>query len=109
MINYEPSKFEIEHSLIQKAVRRDNVELVEKLFKYLLANNQKNWLKDRLVVMVYEECWSYAEKLDIICSDGKLLEQYKFLTSTIKNKNACGLAELALKSSEGKLSFQCCR
>lgn len=98
----EPSKYEIEHSLIQKAVRRGNVELVEKVFNYLQSQQGSKWLKDRLLVIAYEECWPYAEKIYLPCSDYDLLQHYKNITLSVKNKNACGLAELAMKQKDGK-------
>lgn len=102
MDNREPSKFEIEHSLLQKAVRRGNVELVEKVFNYLLSQQGSKWLKDRLLVIAYEECWPYAEKIYLPCNDYELLQHYKNITLNIKNKNACGLADLAMKLKGGK-------
>ena len=42
-----PSKFELERSLLQKAVRRGNEYVIEKVFKYLLLNDKKSWLKKR--------------------------------------------------------------
>ncbi len=102
MFDYDPSPYEVEHSLIQKAVRRGSTELVEKVFNYLIGKGQRNWLKNRLVVIAYEECWTYANELDISCSDHKLLQQFLALASTVKNKNADGLADLALKLYKGK-------
>lgn len=99
-----PSKFELERSLLQKAVRRGNEYVIEKVFKYLLLNDRKPWLKNRLVVMGYEECWTFADKINIYCKDYELLEQYKTLARTIKNKNADGLADLARKLNEYEYS-----
>jgi len=94
------SKFELERSLLQKAVRRGNEYVVDKVFRYLLLNDNKLWLKKRLVVMGYEECWAFADKLNTNCSNYELLQQYKALSSKMKNKNADGLAGLARKLNE---------
>jgi hypothetical protein len=102
MFDYDASPYEVEHSLIQKAVRRGNVELVEKVFAYIFNKGQKKWLQDRLAVMAYEECWTYANELDYSAKNPKLLQQYKSLATTIKNKNADGLADLAIKLHKGK-------
>jgi hypothetical protein len=99
---YKSSPHGPERSLLQKAVRRGNVDLVKKVFGYLLYKNDKNWLKERLVVMEYEECWTNANLQLYPKQSYKLLEEYKTLTKTIKNKNADGLADLAIKSLEGK-------
>lgn len=102
MYDYDASPYEVEHSLIQKAVRRGNEELVEKVFAYIFNKGQTKWLQDRLAVMAYEECWTYANELDYTAKNPKLLQQYKNLTTTIKNKNADGLADLAIKLHKGK-------
>jgi hypothetical protein len=95
MYDFEPSPFLIEHSLIQKAVRRGNVELVEKVFKYLLNVSGHDWLRNRLAVIGYEECWPFADQLDFTCNDYKLLGQYKAIACKVKNKDCDGLAYLA--------------
>lgn len=100
MYNIEPSPYLIEHSLIQKAVRRGNVELVEKVFTYLLNNNGRKWLRDRLAVIGYEECWPYANTLDFTCTDPQLLEQYKAIACRVKNKDCDGLAYLAKRLNQ---------
>ena len=94
------SPFELERSLLQKAVRRGNEYVIDKVFRYLLLNDNKLWLKKRLVVMGYEECWTYANKININCSNYRLLQQYKSLSRKKKNKNADGLADLARKLNE---------
>jgi len=92
----EPSPNLPEHSLIQKAVRRGNVELVEKVFNYLInIDGQQHWLKNRLAVIGYEECWQYANTLNFTCNDYELLKQYKAFACKVKNKDCDGLAYLA--------------
>ena len=101
MYNIDPSPYLIEHSLIQKAVRRGNVELVEKVFNYLCdKKGQDKWLRNRLAVIGYEECWPYANELDYSCGDYKLLEQYKAITCRVKNKDCDGLAYLAKRLNQ---------
>ena len=92
---------EIIHSLLQKAVRRAEVELVAKLVKYLISIDDFTWLKNRLAVITYEECWTYGSQLYNDENQHKVLEQYLELTATVKNKNAAGLATLASKYHEG--------
>jgi hypothetical protein len=100
MYNDRPSPYLLEHSLLQKAVRRGNVELVEKVFKYLLNNGGRKWLRDRLAVIGYEECWPYADTLDFSCTDYELLNQYKAITCKVKNKDCDGLAYLAKRLNQ---------
>ncbi len=72
------------------------MELVEKVFKYLLnKKDQDNWLRNRLAVIGYEECWPYADTLDFSCTDYELLNQYKAIACKVKNKDCDGLAYLA--------------
>ncbi len=98
----EPSPNLLEHSLITKAVRRGNIELVEKVFKYLLSvKGQDKWLRNRLAVIGYEECWPYAYSLNFDCNDYQLLEQYKAIACRVKNKDCDGLAYLAKRLNQG--------
>ena len=90
------SPHEFERSLLQKAVRRGNEDLVEKVVNYLTVVGDQTWLKNRLVVMAYEECWMYAKELIL---DNKIMGQYKSLSRAVKNKNAAGLGALAVKNN----------
>lgn len=101
----EPSPNLIEHSLIQKAVRRGNVDLVEKVFKYILTTNSGDkWLRSRLAVIGYEECWPYANTLIFDCTDYQLLQQYKAIACKVKNKDCDGLAYLANRVNDREYS-----
>ena len=88
---------QVEHSLLQKAVRRGAIDVVEKVVKYLLSLGDSKWLHNRLPVMIYEECWPLGNQI----TSGNLLDQYVALARTIKNKDAAGLATLATKLHEG--------
>jgi len=100
LYNIEPIEHDIERSLFQKVVRRGNVDLTEKVFKYLLSKDQRGWLKKRLAVIGYEECWTYSNQLDYESKNNKLLEQYKTLACKVKNKNCDGLAYLAKRLNQ---------
>ncbi len=79
------SPHELERSLLQKAVRRGNEELTEKVVKYLTNVGDTIWLKNRFPIIVFEECWTYTGN------------HYNVLARTVKNKNAAGLGALAVK------------
>ncbi|MBL1215791.1 MAG: hypothetical protein HND52_20655 [Ignavibacteriae bacterium] len=83
---------QVERSLLQKAVRRGSVEVVEKTVKYLLSQKDSSWLHKRLPVMIYEECWPLGNQI----TNGNILNQYVRLAQTVKNKDAAGLATLAM-------------
>jgi len=96
MNDIESSPYAVEHSLITKAVRRGNIDLVEKTFNYLInIKGQRGWLVKRLAVIGYEECWQYANTINFKCTDEELLEQYKAFACKVKNKDCDGLAYLA--------------
>ncbi|MCB0732859.1 MAG: hypothetical protein KDC88_17695, partial [Ignavibacteriae bacterium] len=88
---------QVEHSLLQKAVRRGHVDVVDMVVKYLLSQGDSKWLKNRFAVLVYEECWPLGNQI----TSGNLLAQYIALSSTVKNKDTAGLASLAVKYHEG--------
>ena len=101
-MEYNPSPQNLERSLLQKAVRRGNVELVEKVVKYLISKGDFDWLRKRLAVITYEECWTLGTELRFDKNEHIIIEQYKNLALAVKNKNAAGLASLARKLSDGK-------
>jgi hypothetical protein len=81
------SLHELERSLLQKAVRRGNEELTEKVVKYLTDVGDTIWLRNRFPIIVFEECWTYTGL------------SYSILSRTVKNKNAAGLGALAVKNN----------
>jgi hypothetical protein len=95
------SENDIERSLLQKAVRRGNEAVVEKVIKYLFSVDDTAWLKKRLFVMIYEECWTLGNELTAT----NLTEDYKKITRSVKNKNAAGLASLAWHCKNGDLDI----
>lgn len=88
-------------SLLQKAVRRGNKELVQKVVLYLFSIQDHDWLRKRLAVIVFEECWTFANKLNFENKEEYILNQYLSLTETIKNKDAAGLGLFSYNYSEG--------
>lgn len=96
-MEYGPSPQNLERSLLQKAIRRGNVELVEKVVKYLISKGDFDWLRKRLAVITYEECWTLGTELRFDKNEHIIIEQYKNLALAVKNKNAAGLASLAMQ------------
>jgi hypothetical protein len=90
---YKKSDYQLERSLLQKAVRRGDVELTKVVVKYLLAVGDTDWLKKRLFVIAYEECWPISSELN----QNNLITQFSDLAVVVKNKNAAGLASLAVE------------
>lgn len=91
------SIFDVERSLLQKAVRRGSEKDVSKIVNYLLHEGDEAWLRKRIFVIAYEECWPIGSSITLT----NLLDEYLRLTRSVKNKNASGLAALATKYNEG--------
>lgn len=88
---------DIERSLLQKAIRRGNEELVVKVLEYLIRVGDLSWLRKRLFVIAYEECWTLAHEI----TTDQIIEQYKKITRSVKNKNVAGLAALVSDYRKG--------
>ena len=91
-------------SLLQKAVRRGHVDLVERVANILYGRKETSWLRSRAVVITYEECWPLASKLVLDTSFLSKLSAFKRVTLTKKDKSAAGLGTLAHALSEGDSS-----
>jgi hypothetical protein len=78
---------QVMRSLLQKAVRRGNTEMVNSVLQYFIQTGQDKWLRNRLTVITAEECWPYLSSPT---------HDYIELTTAIKNKDAAGLGSVAL-------------
>lgn len=106
-MDYKPSPHSLERSLLQKAVRRGYPDIVEKVFNYLISQKDIIWMRKRLYIITYEECWPYGNNLIPRESKFKIIEHYKKLAISEKNKNAAGLAGLAnLYTNENRIINQ---
>ena len=104
-------------SLLQKAVRRGHVDLVESTIAHLEAVGDFNWLKGRVGVIVAEECWPelLTWRLPGPTGRGSLPERRRLQRQAIsdkltrvarrrKFKDATGLGTLAFALSQGDMS-----
>lgn len=100
-------------SLLQKAVRRSCPDAVAGVLDHLYRLGEANWLRQRVGVIVAEECWP------LLCSwqlpsgrgrKGALLQRTAIedvlckAAATVKCKDAAGLGSLAYAHSEGDSS-----
>lgn len=92
---------QISRSLLQKAVRRGNVELTKKAISFIIKNNDFDWLRKRLAVVTFEECWPYGIYVSYEKDEEIISKHYLKIASAIKNKNAAGLGSLAYAFSRG--------
>jgi len=95
------SKYDVERSLLQKAVRRGNKNVVSKVVKYLSDAGDTIWLKKRLFTIIYEECWPQGSEITL----ANITEEYNKVAGMIKNKNAAGLASLAWNYLNGDVGL----
>ena len=92
-------------SLLQKAVRRGNRTLVAKVVDHLYEIDDIKWLKQRVGVIIVEECWPLIGEWEL---PKKLEEQQAAIRDMLsrasmceKFKDATGLGSLAYALSEG--------
>lgn len=92
-------------SLIQKAIRRGDTKMTEKAFYYLVETDHFDWLRRRLPVIIFEECWPFALNATFDKKESLILTQCLNLSRAVKNKNAAGLGELVYEYSNGNNSI----
>ncbi len=92
-------------SLLQKAVRRGNYTLVAKVVDHLYEIDDIKWLKQRVGVIIVEECWPLIGEWEL---PKKMEEQHIAMRDVLtraslcaKFKDAAGLGSLAYALSEG--------
>ena len=100
-------------SLLQKAVRRSSPDVVARTLDYLYRVGDVNWLRQRVGVIVSEECWPLLHGWELPNARGRngsgvqrvaiegVLRQAAL---TVKRKDAAGLGSLAYAHSEGDSS-----
>lgn len=90
--------------MLQKAVRRGDIELTGKLVNYLTQKDDFEWLRKRLAVITFEECWTYGLELTFESNVDVVNKHFLNLASAVKNKNAAGLGSLGYELSKGDVS-----
>lgn len=92
-------------SLLQKAVRRGESDLVVKVVDHLYEIGDISWLKQRVGVIIAEECWPLMGEWELPQKrDMQQEASQKILSQAaryIKFKDAAGLGSLAYALSEG--------
>lgn len=96
---------QISRSLLQKAVRRGDCDLVLKSLALIIENNDVDWLCKRLAVIIYEECWTFGFETKLPNNIEDIVSELLIITKSIKNKNAAGLGSLAYELSQGDNSI----
>lgn len=96
-----PNTDQVSRSLLQKALRRADIGIARQSVRYLIQNNDFDWMRKRLAVLTFEECWTYGLEVSYENDKSRISEHIFRLVGTIKNKNAAGLGSLAYALSEG--------
>lgn len=93
-------------SLLQKAVRRGYTSLAWRVALDLQQLGDRAWLRQRIPVIVYEECWPLAANIKFPL---KLPDAFRYLATVARSekaKDAAGLGSLAYAYSQGDTSIQ---
>lgn len=88
-------------SLLQKAVRRGNVEVVKRVLILLEKLGDRTWIRSRCAVIGAEECWPLLCELDPNLSEAGRARWFTQIAESTKFKDAAGLGTLAYIASEG--------
>ncbi len=99
-----PNPHQACRSVLQKAVRRGHVEVTRQTARHLLAVGDKAWLRQRIGVIVFEECWPLAAELDWAPDPEAMVERLVRTAEAVKVKDATGLGSLAFVLTKGKES-----
>lgn len=99
-----PDTDQISRSLLQKALRRADIEMARHAVAYLIHDNDFDWMRKRLAVLTFEECWTYGLEVSYEKNEQIISNHIFKLVGTVKNKNAAGLGSLAYVLSEGDKS-----
>jgi hypothetical protein len=90
-------------SLLQKAVRRGNEDLVFTTSAYLesLTGREKNWFRNRTAVITFEECWPLGASLVFNKRFHSKVAALVIVTRAAKVRDATGLGYLAYALAAG--------
>lgn len=94
-------------SLLQKAVRRGNVELVYTVSALIrdLNYRTKNWFRNRTAIITFEECWPLGQDLIFNRQFHSKVAILIKAARSVKNRDAAGLGYLAYQLHEGDTSM----
>jgi hypothetical protein len=93
-------------SLLQKAVRRGDADLVYTASALLasLSPKEKNWYRTRTAIITFEECWPLGSELNFNRKFHSKVAALIRVTRAMKSRDASGLGYLAHALNEGDVS-----
>lgn len=95
-------------SLLQKATRRGFTQVVDNALALLETSGDKTWLRSRVIVITFEECWPLAASLFIDREPSSKRRAIFNVAKAAKQKDAAGLGALAYAYREGDHSMLDC-
>ena len=88
-------------SLLQKVVRRGFVSLIPKVVNHLVEIDDLNWLRNRVRVITFEECWPLGSHIKAKLEVQEIIPILSEVAISKKQKDAAGLGALAYELSKG--------
>jgi len=88
-------------SLLQKAVRRGCVSLIPKVVNHLVDVGDLDWLRNRVGVITFEECWPLGIRLKTKPEVREISRTLSEVALNVKQKDSAGLGSLAYELSKG--------
>jgi hypothetical protein len=70
----------------------------------IIQNNDFDWLRKRLAVVTFEECWTYGLEVSYENDEETVIKHYLKIAGAVKNKDAAGLGSLGYSLSQGDKS-----
>ncbi len=109
MTNSDKYRWEVDarfRSLLQKAVRRGDIDLVYTTSAILesLSSKEKNWFRNQVAIITFEECWPLGTDLVFNRKFHSKVAALVKAALSVKAKDAIGLGYLAYALSEGDRS-----
>lgn len=95
---------QIARSLLQKAIRRNDISMTRAAIDLIIQQGDFDWLRNRLAVITFEECWAYASEVSFEKDESVISDHLVKLATTVKNKDAAGLGSLGYELSRGDIS-----
>lgn len=96
-----PDTDQIARSLLQKALRRADFVMTQRAVSYLISINDFDWMRKRLAVFTFEECWPYGLDVSFEKDQASVYKHIMKISQAVKNRNAAGLGSLAYVLSQG--------
>jgi hypothetical protein len=104
MMMDNPDPHQVCKSLIQKAVRRGDATLVRKVVSHFDRAGEADWLRQRTIVITYEECWPLGVDWGFSSDITDVSEHLVRVSQAVKYKDATGLGTLGYAFSQGDSS-----